>query len=163
MFVVSGFFEKGSPALKIKISGVGPNSTNEFTAVIDTGFDGFISMPVIFAFPLGLTPQTSTEVEFADGSIQPKLVAEGCAEIENRKKTGLIILEESSSEILIGMDFLRTFKLMITMTSKSVLLMDESELEILAEETRTRISPQKSQPALSPPETEEPVTEDKKS
>lgn len=135
MLVVSGFFDSASPAVKIKIAGIDPASAVEFTAIIDTGFTGFISMPLLSAFPLGLTLRTTTEIVLADGSVQPKLLAEGSASIGDRTERGLIILEDSSSEILIGMDFLRTFRLMLSITMDAVLLIDEGQLAKLRERT----------------------------
>ena len=129
MFVVSGFFVNDSPAVNIKISGNSPDAALEVAAIIDTGFTGFISMPLISALPLGLIPKTTTVVILADGTSQTKVLAEGSASIKDSTQTGFIILEESSNEVLLGMDFLRTFLLMLVVTQEAVLLVDQSELK----------------------------------
>lgn len=142
MLVVNGFFDNASPAIKVKIAGV-ESTAVEFTAIIDTGFTGFISMPLLSAFPLGLTLRTTTEVVLADGSVQPKLLAEGAATIGNpnkdeRTEKGLIILEDASNEVLVGMDFLRKFRLMLSITQQNVILLDESELERMIKKASER-------------------------
>ena len=106
-----GYLDKtGSPCLKISIGGVFNNPPQEFEVVIDTGFSGFISMPLVKAFPIGLPLFGTTSVTLADGSQSFKLTALGKAEIEKESNVGVIILEPNSNDILIGMDFLKTFK-----------------------------------------------------
>ncbi len=105
----TGFLDNtGSPSLKLSIGGPFPTLSQEFDAVIDTGFTGFISMPLIRAFPLGLILFGTTTVTLADGQRSFKLTALGTATIEGESKNGVIILEPASNDILIGMDFLRT-------------------------------------------------------
>lgn len=124
--VWTGFFDKsGSPALKIKISGPFGQGV-EFDAILDTGFTGFISMPLIRALPLGLMLYGTTSVELADGSKATKLTAKGYAEVEGETKVGVVILEPSSNDLLLGMAFLRLFERAVFVTQSTVLLVDES-------------------------------------
>ncbi len=52
-----GSFEKGCPTIKVHIGGALPSiSPVEFSAIVDTGFSGFIAMPLIQAFPPGVGP-----------------------------------------------------------------------------------------------------------
>ena len=63
----TGFFNNsGSPALRVAIHGAFPAAAQEFDAIIDTGFTGFISMPLIQAFPLALILSGTTTVARAD-------------------------------------------------------------------------------------------------
>lgn len=128
MLVLSGFFKADSPAIKLRIAGAQRKHAVEFDAIVDTGFTGFISMPLLRAFPLGLILRATTEVELADGSKQTKLVAEGRAFVGDRVKKGLVILEDESRDVLIGMDFLRTFRLMLNISKNSITLVDESHI-----------------------------------
>ena len=106
----TGFLDStGSPRLKITIGGVFTNPPQEFDVIIDTGFSGFLSMPLIQAFPLGLPLIGSTEVILADGSRAAKLTALGTATIQTESKVGVVILEANSSDILLGMEFFRSF------------------------------------------------------
>jgi predicted aspartyl protease len=132
MLVASGFLDKiGNPCVKIKIAGVYSKTGNEseYDAIIDTGFSGFISMPLIQAFPLGLPLHGTTSVTLADGQEQYKLLAGGRLCVGNRKnfEFGLVILEQTSTDILVGMDFLRTFKLALFVTQLGVSLLDEDD------------------------------------
>ena len=122
----TGFFDKsGSPALKVKISGPFGNGV-EFDAILDTGFTGFIAMPLIRALPLGLMLYGTTTVEIADGSTSVKLTAKGMAEVEGESEVGVVILEPSSNDILIGMAFLRTFEKALFVTQSVVFLVPQS-------------------------------------
>jgi len=132
MLVATGFFDNGNPSLKFQLSGVFNQTPVEFTAIIDTGFTGFIAMPLIKAFPLGLPLFGTTQVTLADGQTQTKLVAQARATIGSQTKIGIVILEPSSSDILIGMDFLRTFKLALFVTSTGIVLLDEGAFEKMA-------------------------------
>jgi clan AA aspartic protease len=144
MLAVTGFFIENSPAINIKITGNVASEIVEVQAIIDTGFTGFVSMPVTMALPLGLKPSSTALITLADGGSQPKLVAEGTATIEDASKTGLIILEESSSEVLIGMDFLRTFRIMLIVAQETVLLVDQDQLTVtvqkISQSVRDRLS-----------------------
>ncbi|WP_263379702.1 pepsin/retropepsin-like aspartic protease family protein [Granulicella paludicola] len=122
----TGFFDKsGSPALKIQISGPFAKAV-EFDAILDTGFTGFICMPLLRALPLGLMLYGTTSVELADGSTSMKLTAKGMATVGEEKKVGVVILEPTANDILIGMAFLRTFQKALFVTQNLVFLVDES-------------------------------------
>lgn len=151
MSITNGFVDKsGAPALKIKIAGALSTITpTEFDAVIDTGFSGFVSMPLISAFPLGLPLTGSTTVELADGSVSSKLTALCTAYIDHDGQSGIVILEPNSTEILIGMDFLRTFKkvLLVHPNRAIVSLVDEAFIDELTAQSRQ----QATSTAISPP------------
>ncbi len=123
-----GFFTKnGSPAIRIRISGpVGDRL--EFEAVIDTGFTGFLSIPMVKAFPLGLPLFGTTAITFADGSSQTRLTGAARITVGSDSNVGTAILEWSSNEILIGMAFLRLFKKALFVSKDFVVLVDEDYL-----------------------------------
>jgi clan AA aspartic protease len=142
MDIWTGFLDKsGSPALKISISGPIPNSEQEFDAVIDTGFTGFVSMPLLKAFPLGLLLYGTTEVTLADGSNAVKLTAKGAVKIGGRMEIGVIILEPSSGDVLLGMDFLTKFErvLFVHRGKQGIMLMAEKEFDALAAERAKQV------------------------
>ena|SRR5215813_3067117 len=111
MDIWTGYLDNtGTPCLKIRISG--PLSKGEeFEAIIDTGFTGFLAMPLLKAFPLGLILYGTTEVTLADGSASPKLTAKaGVTVTGGDLKIGVAVLEPTSTDILVGMDFLQKFE-----------------------------------------------------
>jgi predicted aspartyl protease len=130
MIAATGFFDKsGSPSVKIKLSGVFSSETTEFDAIIDTGFTGLLAMPLMRAFLLGLRLAGTTTVVLADGNSQPKLMAMANIAFGSREEIGLVILEQSSKDILVGMDFLRTFKLAMWIGERGIMLHDEEEMD----------------------------------
>jgi len=130
MRVTTGSFDSnGSPTLKIQVAGVFSSAPTEFQVIIDTGFSGFLSMPLIQAFPLGLPLSGTTSVSLADGATHSKLMASARVTVAGQTKIGLAILEPSSTDILLGMDFLRTFKLAMIVSEMGVALFDEAELQ----------------------------------
>jgi predicted aspartyl protease len=126
----TGSFDKnGNPILKIKIGGVFSSTPTEFTALIDTGFTGFLSMPLIAAFPLGLPLCGTTSVVLADGQNQSKLMASARVMVDDESdaKLGLVILEPSSTDVLVGMEFLRQFKFGLFISTLGITLFDDAE------------------------------------
>ena len=65
--------KQGSPIIKLHIGGVLPDSSQEFDGIVDTGFTGFLAMPMVKAFPLGLMLTGTTTVTLADGKSAYKL------------------------------------------------------------------------------------------
>jgi hypothetical protein len=66
-------------------------------------------MPLLKAFPLGLLLNATTTVTFGDGSTATKLTALEKVTIEGVWTIGVVLLEEGSTDVLIGMDFLKRF------------------------------------------------------
>lgn len=123
--IASGYFgPTGDPLLKIKLCGLFNPAGIELEAVIDTGFSGFLSMPLIQAFPVGLTLCGTTTVQFADGTTGNKLLAMGAVVVGSITKSGVIILQESPCSVLLGMDFIRTFNIAMVMTKSDIALFD---------------------------------------
>ena len=98
----------------------------ELTGIIDTGFTGFLQLPLAYAIELALPLEGTTTV--ADGSTAAKLLATGRAALDGEQQDGTVIVEFSSSEILIGMEFLRRFDKALLVSRSGVQLIDESGL-----------------------------------
>ncbi|MCS6304574.1 MAG: aspartyl protease family protein [Nitrospira sp.] len=130
MLVATGRYNGSDPVLKISI-GPDPENFQQFDAIIDTGCTGFLSIPSAVAGHLNIKPDHAQQLTYADGKTHAAFGALGYASIGGKVHEGTITIEEHSVDILLGIDFLRRFKLAIFMTSKHIILMDENELEKL--------------------------------
>ena len=118
----------------MKITVSGPFSKGlEYEAVLDTGFTGFLSMPLMEAIRLGLILHGTSKIILADGSEGFRLTAKGMIEVGDERKIGVVILEAESSELLLGMDFLRLFEKAMMVSKDGVLLLSEKVLDKAAE------------------------------
>lgn len=121
-----GFFNKQKcPTLRVSVSG--PRGASEYDAVLDTGFTGFLSIPLEQAKLLGLEPHATTRLRYADGIALTKPLAKGIIRVRQEERTGLIILEPESDELLLGMSFLRLFNRALIVSRLAVALVDEEE------------------------------------
>lgn len=120
----------GSPVIKIKVAGVLGDGA-EFDATVDTGFSAFISMPIMNALPLGLTLYGTTSVQFGDGNSAARFTALATATIsgEPGPQVGVVILEPATTETLVGMSFITSFKKSVFFYRGFIALFDESEMD----------------------------------
>jgi len=113
MSVIGSFNNSGSPVIEIEVSGPLTQPT-KFTALVDTGFSGFLLLPLLEAFPVGLILRGTMGLTLADGSNQVKLTCLGMVHFNGQEQLGLVIIEWKSTDVLVGMDFLRKFKKQLT-------------------------------------------------
>jgi predicted aspartyl protease len=130
MTLKTGYLDDaGHPHIKIKVWGLSADFGREFEAMIDTGFSGFLMLPLVQALPLALTLFGTTTYTLADGSQSPKLLAHGSIDHEGEITSGLIVLEASpSSGPLVGMDFLKQSSKVLVLGRQGVFLLDEGDL-----------------------------------
>ena len=122
--------DHGHPHIKIRVWGLSEQFGQEFQAMIDTGFTGFLMLPLVQALPLGLTLFGTTTYTLADGSQSPKLLAHGSIDHEGEVTSGLIVLEaNASSGPLVGMEFLRSSKKLLVLGRNAVMLLDEMPIQ----------------------------------
>lgn len=131
MLIATGYFDaRGNPCLKVGIAGVFVNPPGlEFEAIIDTGFSGFLCLPIVSAFPLGLPLHGTTSAVLADGSTSSCLTALCRLTVGKQTKQGVVLLQTQSKDLLLGMDFLRKFEASLFMTKAAIALLDEKALE----------------------------------
>ena len=125
---VLGFYKGSTPCCKLRVSGLDQNTALEFTAIIDTGFDGFLLMPTPAGVPLGLVGRVTTEIIQADGKEKPTSAGEGLVGIGGEERQGLIILQDDAQDILIGTELLTSFGAMLLYGSRIVIIFDEAEM-----------------------------------
>lgn len=76
---------------------------------IDTGFTGFLSIPIFQAFPIGLLLVGTIPITLADGKTQYRLTCLGRIHLGNQSQVGIVIIEPSGQQALLGMEFLKKF------------------------------------------------------
>jgi predicted aspartyl protease len=127
MAVKIGYLDaNGHPNVKVRIWGMAEQFAQEFEAMIDTGFTGFLSMPITAAFPLAVTLYGTTSYTLADGSVSPKLLGFGTVALETEVAHGTIVLEPNSTGLLLGMEFLKKLKKALFVGSAGVILVDDA-------------------------------------
>ena len=102
-----GYFKDSRPYLDLEIYGVNPESTQKFTARIDTGFDGYLTMPLTQAFALGLVLSGMQDYTVADERVITNLVCLGNVKVEGKTVFTAIDLSNTGGIILIGNSLLR--------------------------------------------------------
>jgi predicted aspartyl protease len=124
----------GSPIIRISIGGV-RSFRHDFDAILDTGFTGFVSMPIVDAFPLGLILHNIDDVVYADGHGQERFLASGTVRLGQESREGFIHLEPSSNEVLVGIEFLREFRfsLLLDPFTNVVQLLEEATTKRIVE------------------------------
>ena len=96
-----------SPRITIDLHG-SLSKPQSFEVIIDTGFTGSVSMPLIKALPLGLVLFSTASFILADGSKENTFLCPGMARIDGEEKPVIISLSKGN-DILVGTEFLSTF------------------------------------------------------
>jgi predicted aspartyl protease len=100
-----------SPRIDIEFYGTWgrQNPPVVFSAAVDTGFTGGVSIPTTQALPLGLTLHSTAKFTLADGSVESTLVCLGVARLGNLEKAMAFSLTNTGTEILVGTELLAAF------------------------------------------------------
>jgi clan AA aspartic protease len=133
MLVACGFFDEDhTPQLRFDISGrqfEDGSRVAKLEAVIDTGFVGFVSLPMEHAFALKLPLEGQSTVRLADGRSVDQITVEAHVRIGDRSERVTAILQPGSSEVLIGVALLRALNLALLVTRHDVLLLDQDSID----------------------------------
>ncbi len=106
---MKGYFDSGGrPRLTVTVRG--RRQTAELDALIDTGFNGDLTLPIGLAVELGLELVSRRQVELADGSIRSELVFVGTAVLDGRSQLAMIGLTDGL-DALVGTGLLRDRRL----------------------------------------------------
>ena len=93
--------------------------------MIDTGFSGFVQIPMAHAIALQLPLQGAQTLTLADGKTTTALTALVHATLGERETNGVAVLS-FSDVFLDGMDFLRKFEQVLVIGREFARVMDES-------------------------------------
>jgi predicted aspartyl protease len=131
--LTAGYFdEQGNACLKFHIRGTAHDPPGiELSGIIDTGFTGFIQLPIEQAFSLKLPLEGTAHSTLADDSSATCFTALGTVTYNGVAQVGVVMLEQYSTTVLIGMAFLRQFKLGLSILKKQIMLMNEDWLDEL--------------------------------
>jgi len=130
----------GHPRLTIRIIGTSSDVPADTEALMDTGFTGFLMLPIAQALPLGLVLVGTADFELADGSMITNFLAKGNVTIrpptvttsvpsaavtsaESETVEGIIVLGGNGA--ILGMEFLRSLDKLLVV-GKIVALVDDS-------------------------------------
>lgn len=124
-----GILDRGHPYIDITVSLDGKVGSGEkFTALIDTGYSGFVSLPLMAATNLALRPHTTAQYQLANGKLSdpvPLARAYACC-CGDKFVAGLVGISEAAS-VLVGVEFLRTCGKGLIVFSNAVTVVDEKE------------------------------------
>ncbi len=122
---IGRFDHKGTPALKISVA-LPPAGFSEMEAIIDTGFTGFLLLPLRNVSKL-LSPHEELKIlTLADGTKLLRLQAPGTVVVDGQTIRGIVIIEPDGNEAILGMKFLRgaNRSLFVCPARNEVLLID---------------------------------------
>ena len=128
MPIERGFLKEATPHVKVRIWGTDQLAAREFDGVIDTGFNGFISMPAESALAVGLAANIATTVTHADGKGGDTPSGIGWASFNGETRSEVVLVYKESTEVLLGMRFLEVFDLGLVILRGRVWLIPMAEL-----------------------------------
>jgi len=92
--------------LPLRVRGL--HGITETDAIVDTGFNGMVFLPVTLALPLGLVLSDIALVELAEGGAYPRMIFSGWAQIGESPEVPATDMVAFADEALIGMAFLNS-------------------------------------------------------
>ena len=117
------FDEQGTPVLPICVS-IPHSPSTDLTAIIDTGFTGFLCLPLAAITLFRSQIEGYQPVRFADGSNSVLLEVRATIVINSEHVTGIAVIEPDGKEVLIGMEFLKAARRgLIVLPSKAVVML----------------------------------------
>lgn len=106
---------------KIKLAVGGARQTSLLEAILDTGFDGYLSLPISIAVTLGIELITIIPVEYADGRRSQELVFSVKVDFDGKEETVPATLT-AGAEALAGTALLAKYKLVISFPHQRITL-----------------------------------------
>lgn len=140
MPVWPGFFDGKYPCIQMQVSGT-RGCPEEITAIVDTGFNGFLMLSSSRAAPHHFEEGPSTAATLADGTRIPLKTATARIGFAGTSKQGVVTLAPAHvAATLVGIDFMRLFNMALVMTHEQIWLMDEPDFVKVALKSGARIA-----------------------
>jgi len=128
--IIGHFDDDGNPCILCHIRGIKHSHPGlEYVGIIDTGFSGFIKLPMDVGIRLSLPLEGIQFGTLADESQIKMLTASADVTVGEETKTGTALLSWTSGPILVGMKFLRMFERALFISeSAGVMLVEETSI-----------------------------------
>jgi hypothetical protein len=142
----------GHPYIEVLVS-TDQKTSQKLEALVDTGFSGFLSVPVMTASLLGLKAHTTARYTLANGKLSdpiPLAYGFACLDSEDEKFVqGLFCLSENASAV-VGVDFLLRCGKVMMLSPRGVVMVDEAQF-VKAMQTAADLERKQQSPALPVP------------
>ena len=126
MYTPGHFDRQGNPCTQVELRGLDGRSHALDDVVIDTGFSGFVQIPKSLGAVIGLQVGPMVESTLADNRKITMETAYGTVDFQRYSRRGVIMLSEMLPRVLVGMDFLRIFRLaLVVLPPSEVALIDQ--------------------------------------
>lgn len=114
MAIDGSFSQDGRPVFAIEVYGHSPDWKIPINAVFDTGFTGFLDLPLEQCLKAGLILTSTATYTLADNRPVSVLLCLGTIILGKRRITGPVSINMSGRHALLGIDFLRRAKVKLT-------------------------------------------------
>lgn len=112
------FFDlKKHPKIRLAVGGARQKSMLE--AILDTGFDGYLSLPISLAVTLGVELVAIVPVEYADGRRSEELVFSVKVDYDGKEETVPMTLT-AGAEALAGTSLLADYELKLNFPKQKI-------------------------------------------
>lgn len=142
-----------SPIIRIAVGGLlGVPEPNELEAIFDTGFTGFLCLPLATGISMHLNLWGIKPSVLADGSKIYNLVCIGKARFLGQEKLGEITLMPTGSDCIVGMEFVNVFGVEVLLRpGKELVFLTTPTVGIEPLPTADEAQAQESSTAATPP------------
>lgn len=106
---------------KIKLTVVGAKKSSSLEAILDTGFDGYLSLPINIAVTLGIELTAIIPVEYADGRRSQELVFSVKVDFDGKEEMVPATLT-AGAEALAGTALMAKYELRINFPHQKIIL-----------------------------------------
>ena len=105
---------------KIKLTVIDARQSSLLEAILDTGFDGYLSLPINIAVTLGIELAAIVPVEYADGRRSQELVFSVRVELNGKEKIVPATLT-AGAEALAGISLFADYELRLNFPKQKII------------------------------------------